>query len=98
MSHNLCSGGLSDHMTFETPGSATIPVGVRHTERLVTMRLLTMMRSREVVELPALPGARRSGRAPPNDLMADHVSATMHAALNGIWWRARRSPSRNEKG
>lgn len=37
MNYNLYSGGLSDHMTFETLGAATIPFGVGHTERLLTM-------------------------------------------------------------
>ncbi len=37
MNYNLYSGGLSDHLTFETLGAATIPFGVGHSERLVTM-------------------------------------------------------------
>jgi phenylacetate-CoA ligase len=37
MNYNLYSGGLSDHLTFETLGAATIPFGVGHTERLLTM-------------------------------------------------------------
>jgi phenylacetate-CoA ligase len=37
MNYNLYSGGLSDHMTFETVGAATIPFGVGHSERLLTM-------------------------------------------------------------
>ena len=37
MNYNLYSGGLSDHMTFETLGAATIPFGVGHSERLLTM-------------------------------------------------------------
>jgi phenylacetate-CoA ligase len=37
MNYNLYSGGLSDHMTFEALGAATIPFGVGHTERLITM-------------------------------------------------------------
>jgi phenylacetate-CoA ligase len=37
MNYNLYSGGLSDHMTFEALGAATIPFGVGHSERLVRM-------------------------------------------------------------
>ncbi len=37
MNYNLYSGGLSDHLTFETVGAATIPFGVGHSERLLTM-------------------------------------------------------------
>jgi phenylacetate-CoA ligase len=37
MNYNLYSGGLSDHLTFETLGAATIPFGVGNSERLVTM-------------------------------------------------------------
>ncbi len=37
MNYNLYSGGLSDHLTFETLGAATIPFGVGHSERLITM-------------------------------------------------------------
>jgi phenylacetate-CoA ligase len=37
MNFNLYSGGLSDHLTFETLGAATIPFGVGHSERLLTM-------------------------------------------------------------
>jgi phenylacetate-CoA ligase len=37
MNYNLYSGGLSDHLTFETLGAATIPFGVGHSERLMTM-------------------------------------------------------------
>ena len=37
MNYNLYSGGLSDHMTFEALGAATIPFGVGHSERLVLM-------------------------------------------------------------
>jgi phenylacetate-CoA ligase len=37
MNYNLYSGGLSDHLTFETLGAATIPFGVGHSDRLVTM-------------------------------------------------------------
>ncbi len=37
MNYNLYSGGLSDHLTFETLGAATIPFGVGHSERLLTM-------------------------------------------------------------
>jgi phenylacetate-CoA ligase len=37
MNYNLYAGGLSDHLTFETLGAATIPFGVGHSERLLTM-------------------------------------------------------------
>jgi len=37
MNYNLYSGGLSDHLTFETLDEATIPFGVGHSERLLTM-------------------------------------------------------------
>jgi phenylacetate-CoA ligase len=37
MNYHLYAGGLSDHMTFETLGAATIPFGVGHTEKLVRM-------------------------------------------------------------
>ncbi len=37
MNYNLYAGGLSDHLTFETLGAATIPYGVGHSERLLTM-------------------------------------------------------------
>ena len=37
MNYNLYSGGVSDHLTFETVGAATIPFGVGHSERLLTM-------------------------------------------------------------
>lgn len=37
MNYNLYSGGLSDHLTFETLGAATIPFGVGHSDRLLTM-------------------------------------------------------------
>jgi phenylacetate-CoA ligase len=37
MNYNLYSGGLSDHLTFETLGAATVPFGVGHSERLLTM-------------------------------------------------------------
>lgn len=37
MNYNLYSGGLSDHLTFETLGAATIPFGVGHSERLLAM-------------------------------------------------------------
>ncbi len=37
MNFNLYSGGLSDHLTFETVGAATIPFGVGNSERLLTM-------------------------------------------------------------
>jgi phenylacetate-CoA ligase len=37
MNYNLYSGGLSDHLTFEKLGAATIPFGVGHSERLLTM-------------------------------------------------------------
>ena len=37
MNYYLYAGGLSDHLTFETVGAATIPFGVGHSERLLTM-------------------------------------------------------------
>ncbi len=37
MNYNLYAGGLSDHLTFETVGAATIPFGVGQSERLLTM-------------------------------------------------------------
>lgn len=37
MNYYLYSGGVSDHMTFETLGAATIPYGVGHSERLLAM-------------------------------------------------------------
>jgi phenylacetate-CoA ligase len=37
MNYNLYAGGLSDHLTFETLGAATIPFGVGHSERLLKM-------------------------------------------------------------
>jgi len=37
MNYNLYAGGLSDHLTFETLGAATIPFGVGHSERLLRM-------------------------------------------------------------
>ena len=37
MNYNLYAGGLSDHLTFETVGAATMPFGVGHSERLLTM-------------------------------------------------------------
>jgi phenylacetate-CoA ligase len=37
MNFSLYAGGLSDHLTFETLGAATIPYGVGQSERLLTM-------------------------------------------------------------
>lgn len=37
MNYNLYSGGLSDHLTFETLGAATVPFGVGSSERLLAM-------------------------------------------------------------
>jgi phenylacetate-CoA ligase len=37
MNFSLYAGGLSDHLTFETLGAATIPYGVGQTERLLRM-------------------------------------------------------------
>ncbi len=37
MNYNLYAGGLSDHLTFETLGAATIPYGVGQSERLLRM-------------------------------------------------------------
>jgi len=37
MNYNLYAGGVSDHLTFEALGAATIPFGVGQTERLLTM-------------------------------------------------------------
>ena len=37
MNYSLYSGGLSDHLTFETLGAATIPFGVGQSERLLAM-------------------------------------------------------------
>jgi phenylacetate-CoA ligase len=37
MNFSLYAGGLSDHLTFETLGAATIPYGVGGTERLLRM-------------------------------------------------------------
>jgi len=37
MNYNLYSGGLSDHLTFETLGAATVPFGVGQSERLMSM-------------------------------------------------------------
>jgi phenylacetate-CoA ligase len=37
MNYNLYSGGLSDHLTFETLGAATIPFGVGQSQRLLAM-------------------------------------------------------------
>jgi phenylacetate-CoA ligase len=37
MNFSLYAGGLSDHLTFETVGAATIPYGVGNSERLVRM-------------------------------------------------------------
>ena len=37
MNYNLYSGGVSDHLTFETLGAATIPFGVGQSQRLLTM-------------------------------------------------------------
>lgn len=37
MNYNLYSGGLSDHLTLETVGAATIPFGVGNSERLLAM-------------------------------------------------------------
>ncbi|MBM3538842.1 MAG: phenylacetate--CoA ligase [Alphaproteobacteria bacterium] len=37
MNYNLYAGGVSDHMTFETVGAATIPFGVGQSERLLQM-------------------------------------------------------------
>jgi len=37
MNFSLYAGGLSDHLTFETVGAATIPYGVGQSERLVRM-------------------------------------------------------------
>ena len=37
MNYNLYAGGLSDHMTFETLGAATIPFGVGNTRNLLEM-------------------------------------------------------------
>ena len=37
MNYNLYAGGVSDHMTFETLGAATVPYGVGHSERLLAM-------------------------------------------------------------
>ena len=37
MNFSLYTGGLSDHLTFETVGAATIPYGVGGTERLLRM-------------------------------------------------------------
>jgi phenylacetate-CoA ligase len=37
MNYNLYSGGLSDHLAFETLGAATVPFGVGNSERLLAM-------------------------------------------------------------
>jgi phenylacetate-CoA ligase len=37
MNYNLYAGGLSDHLTFEHLGAATIPFGVGNSQRLVEM-------------------------------------------------------------
>ncbi|MFO0996826.1 MAG: phenylacetate--CoA ligase family protein [Alphaproteobacteria bacterium] len=37
MNYNLYAGGLSDHLTFETLGAATIPFGVGQSEKLLSM-------------------------------------------------------------
>jgi phenylacetate-CoA ligase len=37
MNYNLYAGGLSDHMTFETLGAATIPFGVGNSQNLLEM-------------------------------------------------------------
>jgi phenylacetate-CoA ligase len=37
MNFNLYAGGLSDEQTFETLGAATIPYGVGHSEKLLSM-------------------------------------------------------------
>lgn len=37
MNYNLYSGGVSDHMSFENLGAATIPFGVGNSERLLRM-------------------------------------------------------------
>jgi len=37
MNYNLYSGGLSDHLTLEAVGAATIPFGVGNSDRLLTM-------------------------------------------------------------
>jgi phenylacetate-CoA ligase len=37
MNYNLYSGGVSDHLNFETLGAATVPFGVGNSERLLTM-------------------------------------------------------------
>jgi phenylacetate-CoA ligase len=37
MNYNLYSGGVSDHLTLETVGAATIPFGVGNSERLLAM-------------------------------------------------------------
>jgi phenylacetate-CoA ligase len=37
MNYNLYAGGVSDHMTFETVGAATIPYGVGQSTRLLEM-------------------------------------------------------------
>jgi phenylacetate-CoA ligase len=37
MNFSLYAGGLSDHLTFETVGAATIPYGVGQSERLLSM-------------------------------------------------------------
>ena len=51
MNYNLYSGGLSDHLTFETLGAATIPFGVGHSQRLLT----TMAGLRDPVSIWATP-------------------------------------------
>jgi phenylacetate-CoA ligase len=37
MNYNLYSGGVSDHLTLETVGTATVPFGVGNSERLLAM-------------------------------------------------------------
>jgi phenylacetate-CoA ligase len=69
MNYNLYSGGLSDHLTFETLGAATIPFGVGQSERLLTM----MVGLRDPVGIWATPSyairlaevAREMGIDPP---------------------------------
>ena len=62
MNYNLYSGGLSDHLTFETLGAATIPFGVGHTERLLTMMAGPHRPGRDLGDAVLRDPPRRGGR------------------------------------
>ena len=95
MNYNLYAGGLSDHLTFETLGAATIPFGVGHSERLLTM-MAGLTRSGRHLGDAVLRGSPRP-RWPPSSASSRATSASGGAtspARPGSRSRATASASR----